>query len=101
MKIEGLRLEVTVAEMQAHFEKRLEHHKKALEHLAATKLVLVSKDGQMGKSDIEKLHKQQVRFLTFITTHMPEGDSFLLSMNEISQLMLLNEVTEYGIDEIT
>ncbi len=101
MKIEGLKLEITTTELSEHFTKRLEHHKNALALLESSPLVLVSKDGQMGKSDIMKLHKQQIRFLTFITSHMPEGDTFLLTMNEVNQLMLLNEVTEYGMDEIS
>ncbi len=101
MKIEGLRLEVTTEELLKHFTARLEHHKQALSVLASTPLVLVSRDGKIGKSDIEKLHKQQIRFLTFITSHMPEGDTFLLTMNEVNQLMLLNEVTEYGVDEVS
>ncbi len=101
MKIEGLKLELTSDELLKHFSARLEHHKAAVEHLQQNKLILVSKDGKVGKSDIEKLHKQQIRFLTFITTHMPPGDTFLLTMNECNQLMLLNEVTEYGIDEVS
>ncbi len=69
--------------------------------LESSPLVLVSKDGQMGKSDIMKLHKTQIRLLSFITSHMPEGDTFLLNMNECQQLMLLNEVTEYGVDDVS
>ncbi len=99
--VDGLKLTLSSEELCAHFAKRLEHHKIALQKLESSPLVLVSKDGQMGKTDIMKLHKQQVRFLTFITSHMPAGDTFLLTMNECNQLMLLNEVTEYGVDEVS
>ncbi len=61
MKIEGLRLELTSTELLKHFSARLEHHKKALEVLAANKLILVSKDGQMGKSDIATLARKEAR----------------------------------------
>ncbi len=100
-KLDGLKLEITADELSKHFTARLQHHKVALEKLASSPLILVSKDGQRDKSDLVKLHKQQVRFLTFITSHMPVGDTFLLTMNEVSQLMLLNEVTEYGVDEVS
>ncbi len=100
-KLDGLKLEITTTELCKHFKTRLEHHKHALSLLESSPLVLVSKDGQMGKSDIMKLHKTQIRFLTFITEHMPEGDTFLLTMNECSQLMLLNDVTEYAIEDIS
>ncbi len=101
MKIEGLRLELTSDELLKHFSTRLEHHKAAVAKNEASPLILVGKDGQQGKTELQKLHKQQIRFLTFITTHMPAGDTFLLTMNECNQLMLLNEVTEYGIDEVS
>ncbi len=101
MKIDGLKLEISADEMLKHFATRLEHHKIALKKLETSPLVLVSKDGQMGKTEMMKLHKQQVRFLTFITTHMPTGDAFLLTMSECSQLMLLNEVTEYAIEDVS
>ncbi len=99
MKIDGMKLEVSADELCEHFKKRLAHHEAAVAHNAASPLILVSKDGQRDKTELQKLHKQQIRFLKFITTHMPEGDSFLLTMNECNQLMLLNDVTEYGVEE--
>lgn len=96
---DGFHLEVTAKEIRENFNARLAHHEHALHALEASNIILTSKDGQVGKSDMVKLHKHQIRLIKFIVSHVPEQDTFLLTMNEVDQLMLLRHVTDMGNEE--
>ncbi len=96
MRLDGFKLEVTSDEVLAHFTKRLNHHKDALALLESSPVILVGKDGGKDGTEIMKLHRHQIRLLEFLTSHVAAGDTYLLSMNEISQLTLLQEITDYS-----
>lgn len=96
---DGFHLEVTAKEIRDNFNARLENHRTALQKLEASPLILVGKNGGVGKSEMMKLHKHQVRLIEFIVSHVPEQDTFLLTMNEVDQLMLLRSVTDMGTGE--
>ncbi len=91
---EGFKLRVTADEVLSNFKARLGHHRDALAHLERSPLVLVSKDGEMGKSDIMKLHKHQIRLIEFFVAHIAEGDTYALTINEVQQLTLLQDVMD-------
>ncbi len=93
---DGFKLEVSAKEILENFNARLAHHEHALTLLESSKIVQVSQDGEVGKSDIMTLHRAQIRLIKFIVGHVPAQDTFLLTMNEVSQLTLLQELTDYG-----
>lgn len=86
------KVRVTADEIKENFEKWLGFHETALAKLQGTKLILIGKKG--GKSDLVKKHEVQIRTLKFVNSHIAPGDVFYLTLNEVSQLALLNDILD-------
>jgi hypothetical protein len=93
--IDGFKVTITRDELKAHFEKHIAHHDGALKKLSANRLILVGTDGDTDTASITEKHRSQLKLLTFLVAHMPEGDSYRLSMHELDGLMVLQSLTDY------
>lgn len=93
--IDGFKVTMTRDELKAHFEKHLEFHRSALAKLGSNKVILVGQTGDESGSSILEKHRSQEKLLAFLVAHMPEGDSYRLSMHELDGLMVLQSLTDY------
>lgn len=88
--IEGFKLQVTSEELKTHLEKRLAHHANALEKLQGNKIQLIGAQG--NESMMISEHKKMVRILSYVTSHIPEGAVYRLTLHELQGMWVLDEL---------